>query len=241
MKQQAIQYVALDVHQATVVVSVRDEQGSVVMRATVATEAKTIIGLVRGLGTLVQIVFEEGTQAQWLHDVLKPHAERVIVCNTRGGTQQERPHRRRPAVRVAASGSAEERVSRSELAADVEGTGEELHQSGRRRDASDAADQSAVPSARHPDAGGVSVSAIEAQRMAGPARGARGTDTSRRAAGRAGCAAGAPPEGEGGDDRRGTPAARMENPAIDPVPRFGFSAHRHRRLTGVLTKYMNVL
>jgi hypothetical protein len=51
MKQQAIQYVALDVHQATLVVSVRDEQGSVVMRATVATEATAIVGLVRGLGS----------------------------------------------------------------------------------------------------------------------------------------------------------------------------------------------
>jgi hypothetical protein len=84
MKQQAIQYVALDVHQATLVVSVRDEQGSIVMRATVATEARAIVGLVRGLGSRVHIVFEEGTQAQWLHDVLKPHAERVIVCNIRG-------------------------------------------------------------------------------------------------------------------------------------------------------------
>ena len=84
MKQQAIQYVALDVHQATLVVSVRDEQGSIVMRATVATEAKAIAGLVRGLGSRVHIAFEEGTQAQWLHYVLAPHAERVIVCNTRG-------------------------------------------------------------------------------------------------------------------------------------------------------------
>ena len=67
MKQRAIQYVAVDVHQATVVVSVRDEQGSVVMRATVATEAKAIVGLLRGVGTRVRIVFEEGTQAQWLH------------------------------------------------------------------------------------------------------------------------------------------------------------------------------
>lgn len=84
MKQQAIQYVALDVHQATLVVNVRDEQGSIVMRATVPTEAKAIVGLVRGLGSRVHVAFEEGTQAQWLHDVLKPHAERVLVCNTRG-------------------------------------------------------------------------------------------------------------------------------------------------------------
>jgi hypothetical protein len=80
MKQQAIQYVALDVHQATVVVSVRDEQGSIVMRATVATEAKALVGLVRGLGPRVHIAFEEGTQAQWLHDLLTKHTERVIVC-----------------------------------------------------------------------------------------------------------------------------------------------------------------
>jgi hypothetical protein len=51
LKQQAIQYVALDVHQATLVVSVRDEQGSIVMRATVATEATAIVSLVRGLGS----------------------------------------------------------------------------------------------------------------------------------------------------------------------------------------------
>jgi len=35
MKQQAIQYLAFDVHQATVVASLRDERGKVVMRATV--------------------------------------------------------------------------------------------------------------------------------------------------------------------------------------------------------------
>jgi len=87
MKQQAIQYVALDVHQATVAVSVRDEQGSVVMRATVATEAKAIVGLIRGLGGRVHVVFEEGTQAQWLHDLLTPHAERVVVCNVRGKSE----------------------------------------------------------------------------------------------------------------------------------------------------------
>jgi transposase len=84
MKNQAIQYLALDVHQATVVASVRNEQGAVVMRATVRTEAGAIVGLVRGLGKRVHVAFEEGTQAQWLHDLLEPHAERVVVCNVRG-------------------------------------------------------------------------------------------------------------------------------------------------------------
>jgi transposase len=49
-----------------------------------STEATAIVDLVRGLGPRVHVVFEEGTQAQWLHDLLRPVAERVVVCNVRG-------------------------------------------------------------------------------------------------------------------------------------------------------------
>lgn len=84
MKHQAIQYLAMDVHQATTTASVRDQSGSIVMRATVATEARAILQLVRSAGQRVHVAFEEGTQAQWLHDLLVPHAERVVVCNKRG-------------------------------------------------------------------------------------------------------------------------------------------------------------
>ena len=84
MQHQAIQYLALDVHQATTVASVRDDRGQVVMRATVPTEARALINLVGGLDGRVEVAFEEGTQAQWLHDLLAPHARRVIVCNVRG-------------------------------------------------------------------------------------------------------------------------------------------------------------
>lgn len=87
MKKQAIQYLALDVHQATTVATVRKESGAIRMRATVATEANAILGLLRGLSGRVHVVFEEGTQAQWLHDLLQPHAERVVVCNVRGRSE----------------------------------------------------------------------------------------------------------------------------------------------------------
>jgi transposase len=89
MKDQAIQYLALDVHQATIVATVRDETGAVRMRATVPTEARAILGLVKGLGPRVHVVFEERTQAQWLDDLLVPHAERVVVCNTRGKSEMD--------------------------------------------------------------------------------------------------------------------------------------------------------
>jgi hypothetical protein len=47
MKHQAIHFVGLDVHQSTVVACVRDESGRVVMKATVPTEEKDIVALVR--------------------------------------------------------------------------------------------------------------------------------------------------------------------------------------------------
>jgi hypothetical protein len=54
MKDQAIQYVGLDVHQATVVACVRDERGTIVMKATVPTDARAIVALVRGVGPRVE-------------------------------------------------------------------------------------------------------------------------------------------------------------------------------------------
>jgi len=84
MKNQAIQYLALDVHQATVVGTVRDGNGAIRMRATVATRPKEILGLIRAAGVRVHVIFEEGAQAQWLHDLLEPEVERVVVFNPRG-------------------------------------------------------------------------------------------------------------------------------------------------------------
>jgi hypothetical protein len=67
--------------------TVRDESGAIRMRATVPTEEKAIVGLVRGIGPRLHVAFEEGTHVQWLHDLLQPHAERVVVCNVRGRSE----------------------------------------------------------------------------------------------------------------------------------------------------------
>jgi len=83
MKLQAIHFVGLDVHQSTTVASVREESGKVVMSATVPTTEKAIVALLRSWPR-VHVAFEEGTQAQWLHDVLRDKVERVVVCNLRG-------------------------------------------------------------------------------------------------------------------------------------------------------------
>jgi len=77
-------YVALDVHQDTTVASVREAGGRVLARAVLPTEESAITKFFEGMRGAVHVAFEEGTQAQWLHEVLSPRVDRVVVCDSRG-------------------------------------------------------------------------------------------------------------------------------------------------------------
>lgn len=77
-------HVGLDVHQATTVVSVREDSGRIVARSIIPTEAAPLLDYFRGMRGTIRVAFEEGTQAQWLYDLLEPEVDRVIVCNRRG-------------------------------------------------------------------------------------------------------------------------------------------------------------
>jgi len=81
---QTTKYVGLDVHQATTVAVVGDETGRVIARSVVPTEAMALLEFMRGMRGAVHVVLEEGTQAQWLHDLLVGRVARVIVCDRRG-------------------------------------------------------------------------------------------------------------------------------------------------------------
>jgi transposase len=76
-------YIGLDVHQATISVAVLDAVGKLVMEAILETKAETILQFLRGLRGSLQVTFEEGTSAAWLHDLLKPHVTQVLVCDPR--------------------------------------------------------------------------------------------------------------------------------------------------------------
>ena len=81
-------YVGLDVHQASTVASVREASGRVIARSVLPTEAGALTEFVRGMRGAVHLTFEEGTQAQWLHDLFTPLVDRVIVCDRRGAARQ---------------------------------------------------------------------------------------------------------------------------------------------------------
>ena len=77
-------YVALDVHQATTVAAVREPGGRVIARSILPTEATALVEFFRGMRGSIHVAFEDGTQAQWLYDLLAPVVDRVIVCDRRG-------------------------------------------------------------------------------------------------------------------------------------------------------------
>ena len=76
-------YIGLDVHQATISVSVLDSSGKLVMEAILETKAETILAFIRGLRGSLHVTFEEGTCAAWLYALLKPQVTRVLVCDPR--------------------------------------------------------------------------------------------------------------------------------------------------------------
>ena len=81
-------YVALDVHQATTSATVREEGGRVIARSILPTTAPPLVEFFRGMRGTIHVAFEEGTQAQWLHDLLVPIVDRVIVADRRGASAQ---------------------------------------------------------------------------------------------------------------------------------------------------------
>jgi transposase len=76
-------YIGMDVHQATISVAVMDAGGNLIMECLLETKAATIVEFMEGLHGTLWLTFEEGTSAAWLHDLLKPHVSRLVVCDPR--------------------------------------------------------------------------------------------------------------------------------------------------------------
>jgi len=76
-------YIGLDVHQATISAAVRDSDGKLVLEAILETKAETMLQFIHGLRGSLHVTFEEGTSADWLYTLLKPHVTEVLVCDPR--------------------------------------------------------------------------------------------------------------------------------------------------------------
>jgi transposase len=81
-------YVGLDIHQASTVASVREDSGRVIARSVLPTEGLALTEFIRGMHGAVHVALEEGTQAQWVHELLSPLVDRVLVCDRRGDARR---------------------------------------------------------------------------------------------------------------------------------------------------------
>jgi transposase len=57
------------------------------MESVFETKADIIVEFVQGVRGPLALTFEEGTWAAWLHDLLKPHVSRLVVCDPRKNAQ----------------------------------------------------------------------------------------------------------------------------------------------------------
>ena len=74
-------YVGMDVHQASTSIAVMNGQGKVISETLIETKGQTIVDFLKGLSGEVQVTFEEGNQAAWLYDLIRPQVAELIVCN----------------------------------------------------------------------------------------------------------------------------------------------------------------
>jgi len=76
-------YLGMDVHQASIVCAVHNPAGKCIAHSIIETKAATVRDFLRGLSGTLHVTFEEGTQAPWLHDLIRPLVAELVVCNPR--------------------------------------------------------------------------------------------------------------------------------------------------------------
>ncbi|MEJ2245783.1 MAG: transposase, partial [Acidobacteriota bacterium] len=75
-----IKYIGMDVHMAMTVIAVLNSTGKQIAEAIIETKASTILDFISGQRGILHVTFEEGTQAAWLYDLIRPQVSQVTVC-----------------------------------------------------------------------------------------------------------------------------------------------------------------
>jgi hypothetical protein len=148
-----IQYIGMDVHKKAIVIAVLNGSGTLVMESIVETKARSILQFIHGLRGELHVIWEEGTWAAWLYDLLKPHVHRVLVRSAAQclikGRQQERQDRCVQAGRLVAHGNAALGLSRGTRTADAARAGAQLSDYQPGSETSDESDQGSVSRLEH--------------------------------------------------------------------------------------------
>lgn len=78
-----MKHVGIDLHTSTTSqIAVRDNNGELLFDPmTVKSEPEPILTAINAIAGKVQVAFEAGTGSEWLHELLEPHVDRVVVCH----------------------------------------------------------------------------------------------------------------------------------------------------------------
>jgi transposase len=82
-------YIGLDVHAASTTLSIIGPSGRRLRSQVVETNGKALVEALRALPGRRHVCLEEGTQAEWLYEILKPHADELVVVKVDGTRGQK--------------------------------------------------------------------------------------------------------------------------------------------------------
>jgi len=72
-------YVGVDAHAESCTLGVLGGSGKRLKSMVVETNGRALVGAIRSIPGRVHVCLEEGTQSAWLYELLKPHAEEIVV------------------------------------------------------------------------------------------------------------------------------------------------------------------
>lgn len=76
-------YIGLDAHSASCTVAVVGPSGRHLSSQVLETNGKALVEFVRTVPGTKHLCFEEGNHAAWLHELLAPHVEEIVVAHVR--------------------------------------------------------------------------------------------------------------------------------------------------------------
>ena len=72
-------YVGIDVHAASCTLAVLGASGKRLQSLVVETNGRALVNAIKTIPGRLHVCLEEGTQSAWLHELLQPHVEEVVV------------------------------------------------------------------------------------------------------------------------------------------------------------------
>src|SRR5690349_18052995 len=72
-------YVGLDVHSGSTTIGVIGPSGRRLSTQVVETNGRALVEAIRLLARPTHVCLEEGLQAEWVYEILKPHVDELVV------------------------------------------------------------------------------------------------------------------------------------------------------------------